>query len=452
MTDDVLCDTVPLARVAFIHAGLADGLSLDELLEHQDVDAAAWGRAQPAFSRLFARGAKQGNEFALHVDALSESARKDWERKLPPLDQDITAFFDFERHYASSIDGLAFLSERGMRPSDLTRLERLWNSRFVADPALREQALACMAGPQGPCPEVRPEPPHIVAARVPRAARNPAEHAKLPLPFIEGDANLAAPPLSAPLPAPKKSGLEGTRDIGDLRSILASLPFARSAVPQPQVARTVPESVASPEQTPSVFVPAVPASRTPPVPAAAPPPYESAPPPAYVPAPPPAHVPAPPSVADLRGTSLAVDIPSRAALPFARGGVGSVSGAEAPPLSMARPEPARPKTPSDLRETSAVFFAPQSHALPFSQGTPAASPGVASPLTVEQYASLCVDLASDPPRAAETLRRYHLSPEQKDAVDAEWHARFAREPTAWFVWDRACKTYQAWVAGQKGKP
>jgi hypothetical protein len=70
---------------------------------------------------------------------------------------------------------------------------------------------------------------------------------------------------------------------------------------------------------------------------------------------------------------------------------------------------------------------------------------------VEQYASLGVDLAADPARADETLRRYHLSPEQKRALDAEWHARFARDPGSWLAWDRATKTYLAWIAGQKGK-
>jgi hypothetical protein len=443
MTDDVLCDTVPLARVAFIHAGLSDGLSLDELLDHEDLDAAIWGRAQQAFARLFARGAREGNDFALHVDALSDLARTAWERKLPPLDQELTAFLDFERHYAASVDGLSFLGERQLRPSDLTRLERLWNDRFETDPELRARALAQLAEEPGPCPDVRPEPPRIVAQKAPRAPNDAAARAKLPLPFIEGDANLAPPPLSTPLPAPKKTGLEGTRDIGDLRAILASLPFARSAAPtpEPRVSRALPEPPALAAEPPSVVVRAV----APPEPSTA-----VAPPPLVAPEPP-AYVPVPAKGKDLRGTSLAVDSPSRPALPFERGSSSPGSSVEAPPISVARPEPPRPKAPSDLRETSAVFFAPQSQALPFSTRTPAAPPGEASTLTVEQYASLCVDLAGDPARAAETLRRYHLSPEQKRAIDAEWHARFAREPSAWLAWDRAYKTYQAWIAGQKGK-
>lgn len=444
MTDDVLCDTVPLASVAFIHAGLADGLSLDELLEFHDLDAAAWGRAQQAFTRLFAREVREGDAFALHVDELSDLARAAWERKLPPLDQELAAFFDFERHYAASVDGLSFLGERRMRPSDLTRLERLWNDRFDADPELRARALAILAEEPGACPDVRPEPPRILAPKAPRAKSDVTEKAKLPLPFIEGEANLAPPPLSTPLPAPKKSGLEGTRDIGDLRAILASLPFARSAAPEPPVARAAPEPVAIPAQTPSVFVPAVPEPTAPPVA----PPVPAVAPPAYVP---PAYVPAVPPAAALRGTSLAVDIPSHAALPFARGSSSPLAPGEAPPASIARPAPPSPKASSDLRETSAVFFAPQSQAMPFSTRTPATPPGEASSLTVEQYASLCVDLAGDHAHTAETLRRYHLSPEQKQAIDAEWHARFARDPSAWLAWDRACKTYQAWIAGQKGK-
>ncbi|MEP7121448.1 MAG: hypothetical protein ABJE95_11080 [Byssovorax sp.] len=444
MTDDVLCDTVPLARVAFIHAGLADGLSLDELLEHQDLDVATWGRAQQAFSRLFARGAREGDAFALEVDALSDLARTGWERKLPPLDEEVGAFLDFERHYAASVDGLAFLSERRMRPSDLTRLERLWNDRFAVDPGQRAQALARLAEEPGPCPEVRPAPPRLVAPPAPRTRAEVAAGANLPLPFLDGEANLAPPPLSTPLPTVKKSGLDGTRDIGDLQAILASLPFARSAAPSAPVA---PAAVA-----PAVIAIAI-AIEIPAVVARAAP--EPPPPP---PAPPlvapeaPALAPAPKKAVDLRGTSLAVDAPSRAALPFGQGSSGARPKDESPPTSIARGEPARLKAPSDLRETSAVFFAPQSHAMPFSTRAPAAPPPAeTSGLTVEQYASLCVDFAGEPARAAETLRRYHLSPEQKRALDADWHARFAREPSAWLAWDRACKTYKAWLDGQKGQ-
>jgi hypothetical protein len=440
MTDDVLCDTVPLARVAFIQAGLADGLSLDELLEHQDVDAASWGRAQQAFSRLFARGAKEGDAFALEVDALAARARAAWMRKLTPLDEEVGAFLDFERHYATSVDGLAFLRERRMRPSDLTRLERLWNERFASDPEQRALALARMAEEPGPCPEVRPEPPRLIAPAAPRARTDVDARASLPLPFLDGEANLAPPALSTPLPTAKNTGLDGTRDIGDLRAILASLPFARSAATPPAVARPAMEPVAIAVEIPAVVACLAPESARPrpPVPVRA---VET-----------PAFVPAPAKSADLRGTSLAVDVPSRAALPFDRARSGQRLPDDAPAPSIAREEPARLRAPSDLRETSAVFFSPQSQAMPFSTKTPAAPPPAEiSAFTVEQYASLCVDLAADPARADETLRRYHLSPEQRRAIDAEWHARFAREPSAWLAWDRACKTYQAWITANKGK-
>ncbi len=436
MTDDIRCDAVPLARVAFIHAGLADGLSLNELLDHLDVDAATWGRAQASFARLFARRAREGNDFALRVDALSDVARSAWERKLPPLDQELAAFFDFERHYAASVDGLAFLRERRMRPSDLNRLERLWNERFAADSALREQALTRMAEEPGPCPDVQPEPPRLVQARAARLSRDATEQAKLPLPFIDGEANLAPPPLSTPLPARKKTGLDGTRDIGDLRSILASLPFARSVAPQPSAAPPTREPIATPVEAAAVIAPAV----VQPVVAAVAP--------SVLPVTPPAYIAPQGPVRDLRGTSMAVDVPARAALPFAQGSstLRSAGDAPAPPA-----EPPRPRAHSDLRETSAVFFAPRSQAMPFSTTAPAPPRADTSTLTVEQYASLCVDLAVDPGRAAETLRRYHLTPEQKQAIDAEWQARFARDATSWQAWDRAYKTYHAWIVGQRGK-
>jgi hypothetical protein len=331
-----------------------------------------------------------------------------------------------------------------MRPSDLTRLERLWNDRFAVDPGQRAQALARLAEEPGPCPEVRPAPPRLVAPPAPRTRAEVSVGANLPLPFLDGEANLAPPPLSTPLPTAKKSGLEGTRDLGDLRAILASLPFARAAAPPAPVA---PAAVAPAVH--AVEIPAV-VARAAPEPAPPPPAPPLAPPVVAIEAP--AFVPAPRKATDLRGTSLAVDAPSRAALPFGQGSSGARPPEEPPTTSIARGEPARPKAPSDLRETSAVFFAPQSHAMPFSTRAPAAPPPAeTSGLTVEQYASLCVDFAGDPARAAETLRRYHLSPEQKRALDADWHARFAREPSAWLAWDRACKTYKAWLDGQKGK-
>jgi hypothetical protein len=69
-------------------------------------------------------------------------------------------------------------------------------------------------------------------------------------------------------------------------------------------------------------------------------------------------------------------------------------------------------------------------------------------LTLEQYASLSVDLANAPARHAETLARYRLTPEDKIALDKHYQQRFAAEPQFRAAFDAAMRAYGVWLAGQ----
>ncbi|WP_437580666.1 hypothetical protein [Sorangium sp. So ce887] len=64
--------------------------------------------------------------------------------------------------------------------------------------------------------------------------------------------------------------------------------------------------------------------------------------------------------------------------------------------------------------------------------------------SLEQYASLTVDLALEPERAPETLRRYGLTPAQRTLVDATWTARLAQNPAERSAFEAACGSYRAW--------
>lgn len=75
-----------------------------------------------------------------------------------------------------------------------------------------------------------------------------------------------------------------------------------------------------------------------------------------------------------------------------------------------------------------------------------ASAAAASRFTLEQYASLIVDLSRDPARRAETLTRYGLTEAQRAALDDVWRARFAAEPAVRPAFDRACAVYRAMLA------
>lgn len=65
-------------------------------------------------------------------------------------------------------------------------------------------------------------------------------------------------------------------------------------------------------------------------------------------------------------------------------------------------------------------------------------------LTVEQYASLCVELTCQPERAAEALARYRISPAQKELFDGQFRERFAKDPGLREIWDHAYRTYREW--------
>lgn len=71
-------------------------------------------------------------------------------------------------------------------------------------------------------------------------------------------------------------------------------------------------------------------------------------------------------------------------------------------------------------------------------------------LTIEQYASLTIDLLLDPDRTQEILRRYHLTLAQRALLDASWKARFAVNAAARTGFDAACAAYRAWKLQNRG--
>jgi hypothetical protein len=73
-------------------------------------------------------------------------------------------------------------------------------------------------------------------------------------------------------------------------------------------------------------------------------------------------------------------------------------------------------------------------------------------LTLEQYASLCVELTTEGANASEVLHRYGLTMEQGRAVDAHWKARVAADPAAREAFDRAYNAYRAWLRSSRTSP
>jgi hypothetical protein len=139
--------------------------------------------------------------------------------------------------------------------------------------------------------------------------------------------------------------------------------------------------------------------------------------------------------------AVSADSPATAAMPFT-----------APAAS---PSEAFPQEVALARATQG---APDGRARAVGSGTvgvgdevaaPPLPPGVAD-LTVQQYASLRVELHMKPDRIAAILERYGVSPEGREGLDAYWRARFEADPLLRMMFARAYAEYVAWLKANPG--
>ena len=72
-------------------------------------------------------------------------------------------------------------------------------------------------------------------------------------------------------------------------------------------------------------------------------------------------------------------------------------------------------------------------------------------MTIEQYASLCVDRVMSPGRETEVAKRYRILTEQAlRALDERFRQRFAEEGDLTRRYQEAYARYEQWVKSQKG--
>jgi hypothetical protein len=319
-------------------------------------------------------------------------------------------------------------------PVELTRFETTEEisgdviEQLVVDAV--EQMLASTGGaPRGKPPALEPTVPASTPAPappppvpMPPAPRTASTDAELSRPFVAPQSSEDAPPPVQPLKRPPAE-LFGTTT-GSVMPTGPAVPFAPgSAPPQP--------SAPPPTAGPSATLPQVkraPAALTGTSLGTLPPRGPAMP---FAPGRPPGEAPA--------GTSGGVAIAAMPALPFDPNAPSHLPASGSPAL------PVRP--PSKLSGTVDASAAPAGPQLPFAK---APEPPGPSGLSLEQYASLCVELALEPAKADETLLRYQLTSEQRKALDTHWQGRIAAEPSVWMRFDQAYAAYQKWcVASRK---
>lgn len=163
---------------------------------------------------------------------------------------------------------------------------------------------------------------------------------------------------------------------------------------------------------------------------------------------------------DVRGTQLATDadVSRSPALPFNPNAAPMLS--KHPSASQATFIPAGMRNFTNMHGTQLADDGPVAPALPFpgaerpKAAVPAhvaASVSNLPQLSVEQYASLYVELAALPGRPMEVLSRYRITEEQQRGLDAHWTARMVADPALRKVWDGACDAYKAWLARSGGR-
>lgn len=166
----------------------------------------------------------------------------------------------------------------------------------------------------------------------------------------------------------------------------------------------------------------------------------------------------------LAGTALVVDAPRAPALPF------DASASPDPAIATTTTtEPAAPRAPAGLGGTALALDVPRGAALPFAKSVappkkklgdlklgmdipknlPPARSAYAPPLTLEQHASLTVELAASPEAAAETLARYRLTPEARAELDAHYRRKVAASAETRAAWDGAYQSYFTWLAANR---
>jgi hypothetical protein len=160
------------------------------------------------------------------------------------------------------------------------------------------------------------------------------------------------------------------------------------------------------------------------------------------PAAPPRPIPVMHAPAALTRTSLAHVVSKGPVVPFAP------PAPAAPPHPPGPPRPVLAPQPAALTGTSLAHVVPKGPVVPFAPPAPPPQPAPAPAVPLERYAAVCAEISRRPAQAAEIRARYGLGDiETWRAVDAAWQARFAVNPAAAARWQELVAHYRATLAG-----
>ena len=183
---------VALAQYAAVHAAVAEGIAIEAALADEGIEPSAWPEIEEEWQEHLFTDEEAGGLLLEAYDAHLVEAQDKYVRRIPPLDEDIAAWFRFLRAFAEQADTEAFLGRLEISARDVLRLHRAWARRLAADEGLRKEAFtALQRASEGDLPIPRPERPQWLDRRLAGDRRAPV---------VEPQIESKAPSLLAPFP------------------------------------------------------------------------------------------------------------------------------------------------------------------------------------------------------------------------------------------------------------
>ncbi|AUX46765.1 uncharacterized protein SOCE26_082740 [Sorangium cellulosum] len=364
--------------------------------------------------------------------------------------------------------GILVPSAAAAAPAEPVPADAAWEPPLVLPsayrPSSREEPPEELPAPEATAAPSPAPPPSAYAAPLPPGTALSLDIPRGPaLPFAPADPDRPSP-LALPTPRASRpvvhrapGALTGTAPLSEA-ACGPALPFPEANAPPGAATQRPPVVPAPPALTGTAPLSDVPRGPALPFPEASAWPGEALPRPPVVQAP-----------LALTGTAPLANVASGPALPFAPAAPGRPGSApSAPPAPSALPLPAPPspprssrpvvnRAPEALTGTSLRLDIPRGAALPFARepsggaaagvarpATPVPSPpSPPLPITLEQHAALTLELVLDPRSTAQILGRYRLSAAEKERLDAHFKQRFAEEPPLWAQWQKAYRAHHA---------
>jgi hypothetical protein len=149
---------VSLAAYLFVEASRLDALPLPAVLAWLGLRVSVFDRVEERWSdRLADELARDGSELDVLYQDLLSRALGCWTRRVAPLDTEVEAWMNFQRHALGSTDPGELARGLGLTAGDELRLARLWHERLL-DPAIAARAVAAWTAPLAPLPHLALSP------------------------------------------------------------------------------------------------------------------------------------------------------------------------------------------------------------------------------------------------------------------------------------------------------